>query len=192
LFFTSDYFLRKVGINFTEANIFSINLDDFVFEESNDSDFIIKECNMDDLDKFGDLKDLVRSDMEDGRIMVAAFLDDDWVGYNWISLKPIEVEEVERVIHFDGAYIYRGYVKAQYRKMGVMKKIKYFTLNQIKSKYNKNLVYSMTETANLPGNKMLEGSKFSRVGTVKYSRIFLWKRYEEKIDKNDTVTLLDV
>ena len=76
--------------------------------------------------------------------------------------------------------------------MGVMKKIKYFTLNQIKSKYNKNQVYSMTETGNLPGNKMLESLKFSRVGTVKYSRILLWKKYEEKIDKNDTVTLLEV
>ena len=86
-FFTSDYFLRKVGINFTEANIFSINLDDFIFEDSNDNDFIIKECNMDDLDKFGDLKDLFISDMENGHIMVAAFLDDEWVGYNWISLK---------------------------------------------------------------------------------------------------------
>ena len=192
LFFTSDYLLKKVGINFTDANIFSINLDDFIFEESNDNDLIIKECNMDDLDKFGDLKDLFLSDMEDGHILVAAFLDDEWVGYNWISLKPKEVEEVERVIHFDGAYLYRAYVKGEYRQRGVMKKIKYFTLNRIKSKYNKNKVYSITETANIPGNKMLESLKFSRVGTIKYSRILKWRKYEEEIDKNNIVTLLDV
>jgi ribosomal protein S18 acetylase RimI-like enzyme len=192
LFFTSDYLLKKVGINFTEASIFSINLDDFVFEEYYDNDFIIKECNMDDLDKFGDLKDLFLSDMEEGHILVAAFLDDEWVGYNWISLKPKEVEEVERFIHFDGAYLFRAYVKEEYRQMGVMKKIKYFTLNRIKSKYNKNKVYSITETANIPGNKMLESLKFYRVGTVKYSRIFSWKKYEEMIDENNTVTLLDV
>jgi ribosomal protein S18 acetylase RimI-like enzyme len=192
LFFTSDYLLRRVGINFTEAYIFSINLDDFVFDEFYDNDFIIKECNMNDLDKFGDLKDLFLSDIEDGHILVAAFLDDEWVGYNWVSLKPKEVEEVERFIHFDGAYLFRAYVKEEYRQMGVMKKIKYFTLNRIKSKYNRNKVYSIIETANIPGNKMLESLKFSRVGTVKYSRIFSWKKYEEMIDENNTVTLLDV
>ncbi len=61
--------------------------------------------------------------MEDGHIMVAAFLDDQWIGYNWISLKPIEVEEVERVINFNGAYLYRAYVKKEYRKRGIMNKI---------------------------------------------------------------------
>ncbi len=170
-------------LTFTEAYIYSINLDDFVFEESKDNDFIIKECTMDDLDKFGELKDLFFSDMENGHILVAAFLDNQWIGYNWISLKPIEVEEVERFIHFEGAYLYRAYVKKEYRKMGVMKKIIYFTLNQIKSKYNKNEVYSITETANIPANKILESLKFSRVGTIKYSRIFSWKKYEEEIDK---------
>ena len=143
---------------------------------------------MDDLDKFGDLKDLFLSDMEDGHILVAAFLDDEWIGYNWISLKPIEVEEVERVIHFNGAYLYRAYVKNEYRKRGIMNEITNFTLNRIKSKYNKNEAYAITETANIPANKNLARQNFSVVGTIKFSRIFLWKKYEEKIE-NNVVTL---
>ena len=188
-FFTADYFLKKVGINFTKAYIFSINLDDFVFEEFNDNDFIIKECNMDDLNKFGELKDLFLSDMQNGHILVAAFLEDQWMGYNWISLKPKEVEEVERIIHFNGAYLYRGYVKNEFRQRGVFKDLLYFTLNLIKNKYNKNEVYGITETANIPTIKALEKNGYSKVGIIKYSKIFSWKKYEEKID-NNTVKLL--
>jgi ribosomal protein S18 acetylase RimI-like enzyme len=191
-FFTSDYLLKKVGINFTNAYIFSINLDDFVFEKSDDNEFTIKECNMDDLDKFGELKDLFLSDMEDGHILVAAFLEDQWIGYNWISLKPIEVEEVERVIHFEGAYIYRGFVKNEFRKRGLFKELLYFSLNLIKNKYNKNKVYGITETANIPTIKALERNGYSKVGIIKYSRILSWKKYEEKIDRNNSVTLLEV
>ena len=101
-FFTLDYLLKKIGINFFKAYIYSIKLDDFVFEEPKKDNIIIKECTMDDLDKFGELKDLFLSDMQNGHILIAAFLDNQWIGYNWISLKPIEVEEVERFIHFEG------------------------------------------------------------------------------------------
>jgi ribosomal protein S18 acetylase RimI-like enzyme len=188
-FFTADYLLKKVGINFFNAYIFSIKLDDFVFEESNDKDFIIKECNTDDLDKFGELKDLFLSDMQNGHILVAAFLDNQWMGYNWISLKPKEVEEVERFIHFNGAYLYRGYVKKEFRQRGVFKDLLYFTLNLIKNKYNKNEAYGITETANIPTIKALEKNGYSKVGIIKYSRIFSWKKFEEKID-NNTVKLL--
>ena len=188
-FFTADYFLKKVGINFFNAYIFSINLDDFVFEESNDSDFIIKECNMDDLDKFGELKDLFLSDMEEGHILVAAFLGDQWVGYHWISLKPTEVEEVERVIQFNGAYLYRAYVKNEYRKMGIISQITNFTFNRLKSKYNKNEAYVITETSNIPTIRALEKNGYSKVGIIKYSRILFWKKFEEKID-NDAVKLI--
>ena len=73
-----------------------------------------------------------------------------------------------------------------------MNKITNFTLNRIKSKYNKNEVYAITETANIPANKNLASQNFSVVGTIKYSRFFFWKKYEEKIENNDTVTLLDI
>jgi ribosomal protein S18 acetylase RimI-like enzyme len=189
-FFTLDYVLKKIGINFFKAYIYSIKLDDFVFEEPKNDNIIIKECTMNDLSKFGELEELFYSDMEKGHILVAAFLDDEWAGYNWISLKPIEVEEAERAIHFDGAYLYRAYVKEKYRQMGVMNKIVYFTLNQVKNKYGKNEAYAITETANLPANKTLESLKLFRVGTIKYSRIFSWKKYEEEID-NDLITLLE-
>ena len=191
-FFTLDYLLKKIGINFFKAYIYSIKLDDFVFEEPKKDNIIIKECTMDDLDKFGELKDLFLSDMQNGHILIAAFLDNQWIGYVWISLKPIEVEEVERFIHFEGGYLYRAYVKNEYRKMGIMNQITNFTLNRIKSKYNKNEVYAITETANIPANKNLASQNFSVVGTIKYSRFFFWKKYEEKIENNDTVTLLDI
>ena len=189
-FFTADYFLKKIGINFFNAYIFSINLDDFVLEESNDNDFIIKECNMGDLDKFEDLKDLFLSDMEEGHILVAAFFDNQWIGYNWISLKPKEVEEVDRVIHFNGAYLYRGYVKKEFRQRGIFKDILYFSLNLIKNKYNKNEAYGITETSNIPTIKALEKNGYSKVGIIKYSRIFFRKKYEEEIE-NNIVTLLN-
>ncbi len=189
-FFTLDYFLKKIGINFFKAYIYSINLDKFAIRESENSDIIIKECTMDDLDKFGELKDLFLSDMQNGHILVAAFLDNQWIGYNWISLKPIEVEEVERFIHFEGAYLYRAYVKREYRKTRIMNRIVYFSLNQIKNKYKKNEAYSITETTNIPANRTLAGLKFSRIGTIKYSRFFFWKKYEEEID-NDSITLLE-
>jgi RimJ/RimL family protein N-acetyltransferase len=188
-FFTLDYLLKKIGINFFKAYIYSIKLDDFVFEEPKNDNIIIKECTMNDLSKFGELKDLFLSDMQNGHILVAAFLDNQWVGYNWISLKPIEVEEAERIIHFDGAYLYRAYVKEEYRQMGVMNKIVYFTLNQVKNKYGKNEAYAITETANIPTIKALEKNGYSKVGIIKYSKIFSWKKYEEKID-NNTVKLL--
>ena len=165
-------------------------MDDFVLEEPKTDNFIIKECKIDDLHKFRELKDLFLQDMLDGHVLVAAFLDDEWVGYNWISLKPIEVEDVESVIHFKGAYLYRAYVKKEYRQRGVMKKITYLTLNQIKNKYKRNEVYAITETANVPAIKTLESYGFSVVGTIKYSKLFLWGKYEEKI-KNNTVTLLE-
>lgn len=190
-FFTLDYLLKKIGVNFTKANIYSFKLDNFIFKEPKTNDVVIKECELEDLPKFGELEDLFLSDMQDGHILIAAFVDDQWVGYNWISLKPIEVEEVERFIHFDGAYLYRAYVKGEYRQMGIMNKITYFTLNQIKNKYKKNEAYAITETANVPANRTLAGLKFSKVGIINYSRIFLWKKYEEKIE-NNTVTLLEV
>ena len=191
-FFTLDYLLKKIGINFTKANVYSFKLDNFIFKESKNDNIIIKECKIEDLPKFGELEDLFLKDMQNGHFLVAAFLDNEWVGYNWISLKPIEVEEVEGVIHFDGAYLYRAYVREKYRRMGINKRILYFTLNQIKNKYKKNEAYAITETANLPANRALTGLKFYRVGTIKYSRIFLWKKYEEEIDKNNKVTLLEV
>jgi ribosomal protein S18 acetylase RimI-like enzyme len=190
-FFTLDYLLKKIGVNFTKANIYSFKLDNFNFKEPKTNNFVIKECEIEDLPKFGELEDLFLSDIQKGHILVAAFLDDQWVGYNWMSLKPIEVEEVERFIHFDGAYLYRAYVKEEYRNLGIMNKITYFTLNQIKNKYKRNEAYAITETANVPANRTLAGLKFSRVGTIKYSRIFSWKKYEEKIE-NNTVTLLEV
>lgn len=190
-FFTLDYLLKKIGVNFTKANIYSFKLDNFIFKEPKTNDVVIKECKLEDLPKFGELEDLFLSDMQDGHILIAAFVDDQWVGYNWISLKPIEVEEVERFIHFDGAYLYRAYVKGEYRQMGIMNKITYFTLNQIKNKYKKNEAYAITETANVPANRTLAGLKFSKVGIINYSRIFLWKKYEEKIE-NNTVTLLEI
>ncbi len=189
-FFTLDYLLKKIGINFFKGYIYSIKLDDFVFEAPKNDNIIIKECTMDDLDKFGELKELFSSDMENGHILVAAFLDDKWIGYDWISFKPIEVEEVEMFIHFEGAYLYRAYVKKEYRQMGIMNQITNFNLNQIKNKYNKNEVYAITETANIPANKNLASQNFSVVGIIKYSRIFLWKKYEEEIE-NNTVTLLN-
>lgn len=190
-FFTLDYLFKKIGVNFTKANIYSFKLDNFIFKEPKTNDVVIKECELEDLPKFGELEDLFLSDMQDGHILIAAFVDDQWVGYNWISLKPIEVEEVERFIHFDGAYLYRAYVKGEYRQMGIMNKITYFSLNQIKNKYKKNEAYAITETANVPANRTLAGLKFSKVGIINYSRIFLWKKYEEKIE-NNTVTLLEV
>ena len=188
-FFTMDYFLKKIGINFFKAFIYAKDLDDFVLEESNDNGFIIKECNMDDLPKFGELKDLFLSDMQNGHILIGAFLGDQWAGYHWVSLKPKEVEEVERVIHFNGAYLYRGYVKKEFRQRGLFKNLLYFSLNLVKNKYNKNEVYGITETANVPTIKALEKNGYSRVGIIKYSRFFFLKKYEEKIDI-DTITLL--
>lgn len=190
VFFTLDYLLKKIGINFTKAYLYSIKLDNFAYKESNDN-FIIKECKMEDLHLFGELEDLFLSDMQDGHILVAAFVDDQWVGYNWISLKPIEVEEVERFIHFDGAYLWRGYIKKDYRQRGIFKDLLYYSLYQIKNKYKKNEVYGIIESANIPSIKGVERLKFSRVGSIKYSRIFLWKKYGENIENNN-VTLLEV
>ena len=145
---------------------------------------------MKDLPKFGELSDLFLQDMQNGHVLVAAFSGDEWVGYNWISLKPIEVEEVERDIHFTGAYLWRGYIKKEYRQRGIFKKLLYYSLYQVKNKYKRNEVYGIIETANMPSIKGVERLKFSRVGTINYFRFFLWKKYEEKIE-NNTVTLLE-
>ncbi len=48
-FFTLDYLLKKIGINFTKANIYSFKLDNFIFKESKTDNVIIKECTMEDL-----------------------------------------------------------------------------------------------------------------------------------------------
>lgn len=190
VFFTLDYLLKKIGINFTKAYLYSIKLDNFAYKESNDN-FIIKECKMEDLHLFGELEDLFLSDMEEGHILIGAFLDDEWVGYVWIGLKPVEAEEVERMIHFDGAYLWRGHVKKEFRQRGIYKKMLQFSLNQIKNKYKKDKVYGIIETSNIPSIKGIERLKFSRIGTIKYSRFFFWKKYEEEIDKKNTVILLE-
>ena len=188
-FLTLDYFLKKIGINFFKAFIYAKDLKDFVLEESNDNGFIIKECNMDDLPKFGELMDLFLSDMQNGHILIAAFLDDQWVGYNWVSFKPVEVEEVERSIHFNGAYTWRAYVKKEYRRRGIMKEIKFFIFDLIKNKYNKSKAYAITETSNKPNINALESYGYLKVGKINYSRFFFWRKYEENIE-NNTVTLL--
>lgn len=189
-FFTLDYLLTKIGINFFEANIYSIELDKFENQKTKNGDVTIKVCDMNDLSKFGELKELFSTDMENGHIMVAAFSEDQWMGYHWISLKPIEVEEVERFINFEGAYLYRAYVKKEYRRTGIMNKMLDFSLNQIKNEYNKNEAYTITETANVPANKGLVRLNFSKIGRIKYSKIFSWKKFEEDID-NDSVTLVE-
>ena len=188
-FFTLDYILKKIGINFTKAYIYSLKLDDMVIQKPKNDDIVIKECSMDDLHLFGELSDLFLQDMQNGHVLVAAFSGDEWVGYNWISLKPIEVEEVERVIHFEGAYLWRGYIKKEYRQRGIFKKLLYYSLYQIKNSYKKDEVYGIIEAANMPSIKGVERLKFSRVGTINYFRFFLWKKYEEEIE-NNAVTLL--
>ncbi len=188
-FFTLDYLLKKIGITFITLYIYSIKLDDFVFEGPKNDDITIKECTVDDLDKFGKLKDLFLSDMGNGHTLIGAFLDHQWIGYLWISFKPVEVEEVDRFIHFDGAYLYRAHVKEEYRQRGIYKRMLQFSLNQIKNKYKKDMVYGIIETSNIPSIKGVEMLNFSRIGTIKYSRIFLWKKYEEKIENNKTVYL---
>jgi len=190
-FFTLDYLLKKIGINFFKAYIYSIKLDNFVYEGNKNDNIIVKECTMDDLDKFGELKDLFLSDMQNGHILIAAFSDNQWVGYNWISLKSMKVDEFERFIHFNGAYTWRAYVKEEYRQRGVMKEIKFFIFNLIKNRYNINRAYAITETSNKPNIISLERYGYSRLGIIEYSRFFFWKKYKEKID-DDTVTLLEI
>lgn len=188
--FKAQYFSKKIGINFTKGYIYSINADNIVFKEPKTDNVIIKECKIDDLHLFGKLKDRFLSDMQNGHILIGAFLNDEWIGYNWIGFKPTEMEEIERFIHFNGAYIWRLYVKEDYRQRGIAKKMLDFSLNQIKNTYKKNRIYAAVETSNVPSIKTLESLKFSKVGTVKYSRLFLWKKYEEKIDDN-TIAFLE-
>lgn len=188
---TLDHLLKRIGINYTKCYIYSIKLDNFALKDDPKADnLIIKECEIDDLDLFGELKDSFLSYMLEGHILIGAFLDDQWVGFNWISLKPIEVNEVERYIHFKGAYLWRAYVKEEYRRRGINKKILYSALNQIKNKYKKNEAIAITETANVPSIKSLERYGFSIVGTIKYYRFLLLKKYEENIE-DEKITFLE-
>lgn len=191
-FFTLNYFLKKVGINFTKVCIYSIKLDNFSPKRSKTDDFIVKECTMDDLHLFGKLEDRFLSDMQEGHILIGAFLNNEWIGYNWISFKPVEMEEVERFFHFDGAYLWRLYVKEHYREKGIAKRMLYFSLNKIKNNYKKNIVYAAAETSNIPSIKTIESCNFYRIGVINYSRVFLWKNFQANIEDNSVSFLEDL
>lgn len=186
---TLKYFSKKIGIDFSKYYIYSIKFDETTFKEPETENIITKVCKVDDLGQFGKLKDEFLPDIADN-IMIGAFFNNQWVGYSWISFKPAEVLEIEKFIHFDGAYIWRLYVEEEFRQMGIAKKMVYFSLNQIKDIYKKNRAYVVIDASNKPSIKTFESLNFSRVGTVKYSKIFLWKKHEEKID-DDTISLLD-
>ena len=183
------FYLRKVGINFTKAYLYSIKLDDIIFKEPKADNIIMKVCGKEDLYLFGKLKDNFLSDILENKILIGAFLNDQWVGYIWISLEYAEVPELERVIKFEGAYLWNLYVKKEYRQNGIAKKLLCFSLNQIKNNYKKKEAYGMIETSNLPSIKSVERNKFSRVGTISFSKFLLWKKYDEKLDNNKIALL---
>ena len=184
------YYLIKIGINFSKSYLYSIKLDNLDLKESKMDNLIIKVCKIEDAKLFGKLKDEFSYYMQNGHILIAAFLNDEWVGYMWISLKPVKVEELDRFIHFDGAYLWKAYVKKDFRNKGIIKKLLLFSFNLIKNIYKKNKAYILVETSNIPSIKSIEGSKFSRVGTIKYNRIFLWRKYEKEVD-DDALAFLE-
>jgi GNAT superfamily N-acetyltransferase len=184
------YYLIKMGINFSKSYIYSTKLDNIDFKEPKIEDLTIKVCKIEDAELFGKLKDEFSHYMQNGHILIAAFLNEDWVGYAWISLKPVKVEELDRFIHFDGAYLWKGYVKKDFRNKGIAKGLLSFSFYLIKTIYKKNRAYTLVETSNIPSIRSLEGSKFSRIGTIKYDKIFLWRRYAEELD-DDTLSFLE-
>ena len=178
------YYLIKIGINFSKSYLYSIKLDNLDLKEPKTENLIIKVCKIEDANLFGKLKDEFSYYMQYGHILIAAFLNEEWIGYMWISLKPVKVEELDRFIHFDGAYLWKAYVKKDFRNKGIIKELLLFSFNLIKNTYKKNKAYTLVETSNTPSIKAIEGSKFSRVGTIKYNRIFLWKKYEKELDED--------
>lgn len=188
-FLTVKYFSKKIGVDFSKFHIYSIELDETTLKEPEIENITTKVCKVDDLHQFGRLNDEFFLDIMDNT-MIGAFLNNQWVGYSWISFKPTEVTEIEKFIHFEGAYIWRLHVEEEYRQMGIGKKLVYYSLKQIKDVCKKNKVYAVIDASNIPSIKTFESLKFSKVGSVKYSRIFLWRKHEEKID-DDTIALLD-
>ncbi len=176
------YYLNRIGIIFNEAYVFKINLDDMKLKAPETKNIIIKECKIEDLDQFGKLKDEFQSYIMDDHILIAAFLNNLWVGYMWISFKHAKVTEVERIFHFKGAYLWNSYVREECRCRGIAKKMLNFSLNLIKNKYNQKEAYGIVLTSNIPSIKTIEYSKFSRTGFLKYWRIFFLEKFSMHLD----------
>jgi ribosomal protein S18 acetylase RimI-like enzyme len=178
------FYFRKIGINLQKLYVYSINLDNINPTILQPANLTIKVCKKDDLHLFGKLKDKFLLNILENHILIGAFINGQLAGYIWISLEKAKVDDIERIINFEGAYIFDLYVKKDFRQRKIASNLINFSLNQIKNVYKKKNAYAIVETSNFPSIKTFKRNKFTKMGVIRFYRILLWQRYEENLFEN--------
>ena len=144
----------------------------------------IRRCTEEDINRLEnkeETKSTFRKDLEDGHIMIGAFLKDDIVAYVWLSFQKVYAPEMGAWADFDGGYIWRGHTKKEFRGKGIGKEVDRYAL-KIAKELKKEKVYVLVETDNIPAQRTLESVGFKKQKIISYCKFFnLKKRSDKKI-----------
>ena len=177
------YLLERVGIKKSKVVVYKVDLGNIVYpnDKAFPLDVTYKLCTKEDINKLPNrfVKSGFQRDLENGHNMIAAFLNGAIIGYAWFSTQKVYATEIERWVDFDGVYGWRWFVAPNFRKQGLGKKIIENALTMAKALGNKEL-YTLTETDNLPAQKVLESMGFKKQKIISYVRLFNFKRWMEK------------
>jgi len=109
---------------------------------------------------------------------VLAIYNDDVVGYIWIMKAQMELSAARLIdIPKEKAYIYRGYIREDYRGKRIFNGIDQYIFNKLK---NENYQYVVTTVSmkNLSSIRTRERIGFKRIGTITQFR-FLCMKYDK-------------
>jgi GNAT superfamily N-acetyltransferase len=142
----------------------------------------IKVCSYEDLDKTRVLSDerkkSARDAIKSGHVMVSAFLQGELAAYIWVTFQEIFIPEFNRFMRFDGAYLFDGFTFPNFRGRGLFERIIAYALKL--AKQGSERAYAFVETDNIPSQKAMESSGFSRVKVAHCLKLFKWSTYAEK------------
>lgn len=104
--------------------------------------------------------------------------DGEEIGHVRTLHDTIYIEEFDRVVRFNGWYLYDAYVEPQARRMGITRKGIQYCLHLAKeSGVGDQYAFALTHVYNQPSRKTLESMGFTRSPDILYIRILGQQRW---------------
>jgi ribosomal protein S18 acetylase RimI-like enzyme len=193
-------FLKHIGIKKSKLIVYVKRLENksFVKEKIYTSHSIfIRLCAEDDINRVPKEydKSLFLKDLREGRIMVGAFSNQDFVGWLWLTFQKVYVPEIEKWVNLDCGFIWRVFVVRKFRKRGVGKEMVRHAVEIAKKTPGIKEVCATVETDNIPSQRLFESLSFIKLGIISYSRFFNYKKWKTKIlekSVNRAETLMNI
>jgi len=185
------YTLDQIGIKESKSFIYMINLENktFLKEKTPISHLVsIRRCTKKDADglpkKLGKTRFL--KNLEEGHIMIGAFIEKDIVGYIWLSFQKVYVPEIKAWIEFDGGYLWDLYVTPKFRKKGIGKTLVKHALKTTHAIVETKKAYALVNAYNIPSQKMFESMGFKKSCTFQKNMFHTTDSYSKKTWKKTT------